>query len=300
MIIVARYALEATSTMPQIGVQQVKGYNSILGETFSCTWKHENSTSTFVSEQVSHHPPISAAYISNETAGIQIEIIFQPKVKFVGSFSGPSVQSHIEGSAYIHIPSLNEVYKIDFPQFACRNLLFGGSYCELNDEMKIISSSKYETVVNYKVKSNNKLNGEIRLQKEKVVTFEGVSNQKVIGTNIKTNKEFVLLDCKSIKHPQKFVKPLIEQEANESRRVWHLVTKSIYSKNLDQATKYKTSIEESERKIKKERDSNNERWTPKLFKVLRRDDGTAIHLGNSTLYYRYNDFEKFKSTDKAE
>lgn len=297
MLTVLRYVLEATATMPQNGVQQVKGYNSILGETFECSWKHESSTSSFFSEQVSHHPPISAAYIENKTAGIQIEIIFQPKVKFVGSFTGPYVQSHLEGNAYIHIPSLKEVYKVDFPHFVCRNLIFGGSYCELNDEMKITSSSGYEVIISYKSKSNNKLSGEVTLRKEKVCSFDGISNQKVTCTG-KSN--LVLFDIKNVKRSPRYVKPLSEQSTNESRRVWHTVTKSIYKKNLELATKYKTLIEENERKVKKERDSNGEKWTPRYFSVLKKEDGHAIHLGPSTLYYRYNDFEKFQSSDKAE
>lgn len=36
-----------------------KPYNPILGETFRCYWLHPNGSKTFyVSEQVSHHPPV--------------------------------------------------------------------------------------------------------------------------------------------------------------------------------------------------------------------------------------------------
>ena len=43
-----------------------KPYNPILGETFRCYWEHPNGSKTFyMSEQVSHHPPISANYVTN-------------------------------------------------------------------------------------------------------------------------------------------------------------------------------------------------------------------------------------------
>ncbi|KAJ7323781.1 Oxysterol-binding protein- protein 8 [Desmophyllum pertusum] len=47
-----------------------KPYNPILGETFRCFWLHPNGTKThFVGEQVSHHPPVSAFYVSNRKEG---------------------------------------------------------------------------------------------------------------------------------------------------------------------------------------------------------------------------------------
>ena len=43
-----------------------KPYNPILGETFACAWPHADGSRTqFVSEQVSHHPPVSAIHFSN-------------------------------------------------------------------------------------------------------------------------------------------------------------------------------------------------------------------------------------------
>ncbi|XP_074082287.1 oxysterol-binding protein-related protein 8-like [Macrotis lagotis] len=44
-----------------------KPYNLVLGEIFRCPWVHPrtNSKTFYIAEQVSHHPPISAFYISN-------------------------------------------------------------------------------------------------------------------------------------------------------------------------------------------------------------------------------------------
>mmetsp|Transcript_1952 Transcript_1952/g.7007 ORF Transcript_1952/g.7007 Transcript_1952/m.7007 type:complete len:383 (-) Transcript_1952:410-1558(-) len=302
MLSILKYICEAVSTMPQQGVQQVKGYNSILGETFECSWEHETSTTTFFGEQVSHHPPISACYIENKTCGLQIEIVFQPKVRFHGSLSGPSVQSHIEGAIFIHLVPIKEHYEVRLPHFVCRNLLFGGSYCELNDDLTITCSNGLKSTVNFRSKSKNKCTGQLvrptHNRDEVLYKIEGVSNQKL--TVHHKDKPSLLMNAASIKTTKKNVKPVAEQTEIESRRVWHAVTKSIFEKNLDQATKYKTLIEDAERVLRKQRDSRGEKWTPTHFETVKKN-GKEIPLGNSTLYYRYKKFDHFhESVEKKD
>lgn len=304
MLSVLKYICEAIATMPQQGVQQVKGYNPILGETFECSWQHETSTTTFFAEQVSHHPPISASYIENKACGLQIEVVFQPKVRFHGSLSGPSVQSHIEGAIFIHLAPHKEKYEVRLPHFVCRNLLFGGSYCELNDEMTITCSNGMKSSITFKSKSKNKCAGQIVRgvhghSLDVVGRIDGVANEKLVI--YQKDKPSLLMNAASIKTVNKIVKPVAEQEATESRRVWHAVTKCIFEKNLDQATKYKTLIEDQERSLKKERDSRGEKWTPKHFSVVQKN-GKHVPLGSSTPFYRYNKFNQFHDSEdhKAE
>ena len=57
-----------------------KPYNPILGETFRCYWEHPNGSKSFyMSEQVSHHPPISANYVTNR----QVKILFANIIKYL-------------------------------------------------------------------------------------------------------------------------------------------------------------------------------------------------------------------------
>lgn len=63
-----------------------KPYNPILGETFRCYWQHPNGTRTFyIAEQVSHHPPISAFYVTNRQEGFSISCSILAKSKFFGN-----------------------------------------------------------------------------------------------------------------------------------------------------------------------------------------------------------------------
>ncbi|RXN00293.1 Oxysterol-binding protein-related protein 8 [Acipenser ruthenus] len=63
-----------------------KPYNPILGETFRCLWIHpQTSSKTFyISEQVSHHPPVSAFYVSNRKDGFCLSGSILAKSKFYG------------------------------------------------------------------------------------------------------------------------------------------------------------------------------------------------------------------------
>ena len=62
-----------------------KPYNPILGELFRCCWRHPNGSTTFyIAEQVSHHPPVSALYVTNRQDGFTLSASILAKSKFYG------------------------------------------------------------------------------------------------------------------------------------------------------------------------------------------------------------------------
>ena len=63
-----------------------KPYNPIIGEMFRCMWPNtaNDSKTFFISEQVSHHPPVSAFYCSNRKDGYVIGGTILAKSKFYG------------------------------------------------------------------------------------------------------------------------------------------------------------------------------------------------------------------------
>lgn len=65
-----------------------KPYNPIIGEMFRCMWPNtaNNSKTFYISEQVSHHPPVSAFYVSNRKDGYVIGGSILAKSKFYGKF----------------------------------------------------------------------------------------------------------------------------------------------------------------------------------------------------------------------
>jgi hypothetical protein len=61
------------------------------------------------------------------------------------------------------------------------------------------------------------------------------------------------------------VTPLSKQSPNESRRVWHPVTKALMAADYDAANAAKNAIENEQRALRRERAEHCETWTPSLF-----------------------------------
>lgn len=49
-----------------------KPLNAFLGEVFEAEWDGADGVTKLVSEQVGHHPPITACRLWNETAGVEV------------------------------------------------------------------------------------------------------------------------------------------------------------------------------------------------------------------------------------
>lgn len=70
-------------------VMHKKPYNPVLGEHFLCFVDNgDNDLTEFISEQVSHHPPVSALYVQNKKRGISIETNISFGVTFGGNKAG--------------------------------------------------------------------------------------------------------------------------------------------------------------------------------------------------------------------
>lgn len=117
-----------------------KPYNPILGELFQC-WYDTSSASTnmkdlvsdgpvpwankdqltFIAEQVSHHPPISAFYAEHYNKRIQLDGYTWTKSKFLGL----SIGVHMVGKAVLSLIDYDEEYVLTFPSAYGRSILTG-------------------------------------------------------------------------------------------------------------------------------------------------------------------------------
>ena len=84
--------------------------------------------------------------------------------------------------------------------------------------------------------------------------------------NIKTKQILQLYSVQSLQVPPIKTIPLSKQEPNESRRVWHNLTKELTKQDYDKATQIKYIIEDQERHKEEERKKKGEVFVPKLFK----------------------------------
>lgn len=99
-----------------------KPFNPLLGETFEFQKPGEYK---FISEQVSHHPPITA-YVILGDSGYQRQMNFRSKMKFSkGNITLTNVFKE-----YIELKPYNERYLLEQPNLSIHNLIIGSPYLD--------------------------------------------------------------------------------------------------------------------------------------------------------------------------
>jgi hypothetical protein len=205
-----------------------KPFNPILGEFFRCEWIENDSTrSYFLSEQVSHHPPISAFCYCNPANGTLIYGELRPKAKFLGN----SAATLMEGGTFIY--TKNDSFQVTNPNVYARSILFGNMFMELGDFCTLESlENNYSCKLDFKQKvlvflikgffSNSDKDGVTgqvtdKVKGESLYKISGKWSAKTIIVD-KSGKETVLFDQPKFAPPDIVVKSEAEQEEFESRR----------------------------------------------------------------------------------
>jgi len=262
MLDLTTWILATLTVTPQNGFAGIKPYNPVLGEQFHCNWEHEDSSVTELhSEQVSHHPPITALEFRNKKHGIHYVSTGEFKAKFRGNY----VDSCVEGLHVLHLENIGESYEIVWPTLVARGIMWGNARIEHGSNLTITcASTGYKALINFD-HSDHKLSGHIFKGKDKVLKIEGELTGVIQTKDERTKEKRVLLDVSTQKREKYVVEDISKQAENASRRVWHPVTYALKTGDLDKAAKFKTEIEEHQRKLAKQRKENQETWIPKLF-----------------------------------
>ncbi|NWV18702.1 OSBL8 protein, partial [Origma solitaria] len=252
-----------------------KPYNPILGETFRCMWVHPRTSSKtfYIAEQVSHHPPISAFYVSNRKDGFCLSGSILAKSKFYGN----SLSAILEGEGRLTFLNRGEDYVMTMPYAHCKGrILYGTMTLELGGTVNITcEKTGYSATIEFKLKpflgnndSVNQISGKIKLGKEVMAILEGHWDSEITITDKRTgvsetfwNPTSDMKDHRLCRYTVKFE----EQDDFESEKLWQHVTKAINNKDQTEATQEKYILEEAQRKSAKERKLKGEKWTCKLF-----------------------------------
>ncbi|XP_047522483.1 oxysterol-binding protein-related protein 8 isoform X2 [Pieris napi] len=246
-----------------------KPYNPVLGETFRCCWRHKNDTYTYyIAEQVSHHPPVSAFYISNRKDGFVIEGSLLARSKFYGN----STSAILEGCARIHLLNWGETYITTAPYAHCKGIVIGTLSMELGGKVHIIcQETGYQADVEFKLRSflggadqTNAISGRIKRGKDTIATVEGYWDGRIDIKDKKTGDETSLLDVSVLKEQRlpRYLVDIEKQHEWESQRLWVKVSEAILSEDQVLATEQKTIIEEAQRARARNQLTT---WTPRLF-----------------------------------
>ncbi|XP_069961978.1 oxysterol-binding protein-related protein 8 isoform X5 [Bactrocera oleae] len=250
-----------------------KPYNPILGETFRCYWEHPNGSRTFyIAEQVSHHPPVSAFYVTNRQDGFCISCSILAKSKFYGN----STSAVLEGVATLTLLPRGETYTLNTPYAHCKGILVGTLSMELGGKVNIeCENTGYKTELEFKLKPflggsdyTNLISGKIKLGKETMANITGHWDTEMTIKEAKTGEETVLFKADAdTKHKRlvRYVVPLDAQLPNESERLWEKVSLAIRNDDQVGATEEKTVLEEAQRNSAKERKLLSIEWTPVHF-----------------------------------
>ncbi|XP_067616598.1 oxysterol-binding protein-related protein 8 isoform X3 [Eurosta solidaginis] len=252
-----------------------KPYNPILGETFRCYWEHPNGSRTFyIAEQVSHHPPVSAFYVTNRQDGFCISCSILAKSKFYGN----STSAVLEGIATLTLLPRGETYTLNTPYAHCKGILVGTLSMELGGKITIeCENTAYKTELEFKLKPflggsdyTNLISGKIKLGKETMATISGHWDREMTIKEAKTGEESILFKADTEtkkKRLVRYVVPLESQLPNESEKLWEKVSLAIRNDDQVGATEQKTVLEEAQRNAAKERKAAFTDWQPIHFRI---------------------------------
>ncbi|XP_057598054.1 oxysterol-binding protein-related protein 9-like [Hippopotamus amphibius kiboko] len=263
-----------------------KPYNPILGELFQRHWTLPNDTEenaelvaegpvpwvpkdsvTFVAEQVSYHPPISAFYAECFNKKIQFNAHIWTKSKFLGM----SIGVHNIGQGCVSCLDHDEHYIVTFPSG------YGGSiltvpWVELGGECNInCSKTGYSANIVFHTKpfyggKKHRITAEIFSPNDKksFCSIEGEWNG-VMYAKYSTGENVVFIDTKKLPIIKKKMRKLEDQNEYESRCLWKDVTFNLKIRDIDAATEAKRRLEERQRAEARERKEKEIPWETRLF-----------------------------------
>ncbi|XP_055008269.1 oxysterol-binding protein-related protein 6 isoform X1 [Boleophthalmus pectinirostris] len=127
MVLVAAFAVSGySSTYYRAGS---KPFNPLLGETYECI--REDKGFCFFSEQVSHHPPVSACHCESKN------FTFWQDVRWKNKFWGKSMEILPIGSVNLTIPRFGDHYEWNKVTTCVHNILSGQRWIEHYGEITI-------------------------------------------------------------------------------------------------------------------------------------------------------------------
>ncbi|XP_063285851.1 oxysterol-binding protein-related protein 6 isoform X1 [Pelobates fuscus] len=166
MALIAAFAVSGySSTYYRAGS---KPFNPVLGETYECI--REDKGFRFLSEQVSHHPPISACHCESKN------FVFWQDVRWKNKFWGKSMEILPFGTVNMSLPKYGDCYVWNKVTTCIHNILSGRRWIEHYGEITIrntrssVSMCKMTFIKgNYWSSSVNEVHGVIMDQEGKVV-----------------------------------------------------------------------------------------------------------------------------------
>ncbi|KAH8819557.1 oxysterol-binding protein-like protein [Xylogone sp. PMI_703] len=312
-----------TKDLKYVKGKPCKPYNSALGEFFRCNWETEDSAPlidtagkssppgssassvkskksvatapksgkkvrvSYLTEQTSHHPPVSAFYVDCPEKGLSARGFDQLSAKFTGTSIKVTPGEHNLGIFITIQKRDNEEYQLTHPAAHLGGLLRGSLSVTVGDTCYVTCpSTKIKTILQYMEdgwlgKAQNKVEGVVFRydpdkddktkikdvpEKDILVRISGNWREQVSFTlPPKFDKPHVIVDLRPLEVVPKLLPPESLQLPNESLRFWSGVTEAILARQFSKATAVKQVLEERQRTKAKEREETGTVWNPRFF-----------------------------------
>lgn len=261
-----------------------KPYNPVLGEVYRCCFPHKGAAAEtlLVAEQVSHHPPVTALHLRNDTLGFRMNSYTAPEPRFWGN----SLEVRLRGEIRIVLTNFdNEEYIITRPYIHMSGFLAGKQRLEFNGTSSFsCPKTGLGAEVSYKSRGSLAIRGDMNgvtgrifnlITNETLYTLDGHWDNKIVLTDLRTNKQKTLFDYEAIIADKSMIAvlpPPEEEEKSFSTRVWAKCSDAIKSGNSIAANEEKRRVEDHQRKLRKERKESGVAWQWHYF--VKRDDGS--------------------------
>ncbi|CAH9109193.1 unnamed protein product [Cuscuta epithymum] len=277
-----------------------KPFNPILGETYEMV-NHDGIT--FLSEQVSHHPPMSAAHAENE------HFIYDITSKLKTKFLGNSVDVYPVGRTRVTLKRDGVVLDLVPPPTKVNNLIFGRTWVDSPGEMIMTNLTTGDKAVLYFQPCG--WFGSGRYEVDGYV-YNAAEEPKILMTG-KWNKSMSFQPCDMEGEPLpgtelKEVWTLAAVPENDKFQYTHFAHKinsfdtapkkllasdsrlrpdraALEIGDLSKAGSEKSSLEERQRAEKRSRETNGHQFSPRWFDLT--DEVNPTPWGEIEIY-RYN------------
>jgi len=245
-----------------------KPYNPILGEWHFCYNDNEEWGRTcYLGEQTEHHPPVCSFCMRNTEADVLVEGFVSVDI----TFHGNSVTVGTKGPMKAAMGKRKEHYTFScmLPNVGVKNVILGTKRIAWEGEATIVcEETGYKAILFFKEEGwycTNVVNGTIiktNKPEEPILTFYGALGTKIISTDPKTNVQEVLFDY-DVEKPLVLQYPSLDVvDDRNSLKIWKDVNKAIEIDDMTSADMNKRTIEEAQRKRRKE----GTNFAPRFFK----------------------------------
>jgi len=256
-----------------------KPINPTLGETSHAYYRFtnpdssESSTTYFLTEQVSHHPPISAARIDNPTHNLSVTGHYSFQVHFHGS----SVSVCNTGNITVSAGEDTFIFKKPLPDILIKNIweIIGKHQVVWDGDLTIESSSGYWLKISFDTHGNENFHTGYIYEpdnEDPILAFKGTCGGKtyywdasLLRKKERKEKRTLLIDATKLEpHIPCYLKRA-KQEPNSSANVWALVAKHVVENEMDEADKEKKKVEDRQRQFIAELEQAGKPFEPQYF-----------------------------------